>query len=139
MIKGQGLVKMLSDSNYKALELHHTFNQSDAPLMQVGKNTMQVIDQYCFSPWHRDVVYFLQHLECPPQLGKSKTRSLKLKVVKYCILNQNLYWKDPIGILLKYLDEYESKHVIRDMHIGVCGGNQHCKSTSLKVLRVGYY
>jgi hypothetical protein len=72
-------------------------------------------------------------------LEKSKTRSLKLKVVKYCILNQNLYWKDPASILLKCLDEDESKQVVNDMHKGFCGGNQHWKSIGLKVLRVVYY
>jgi hypothetical protein len=49
----------------------------------------------------------------------------KLNVVKYYILNQNLYWKDPIGILLKCVDEDESKQVITDMHKGVCGEHQH--------------
>jgi hypothetical protein len=133
LIKGHGLAKLLSDSNYKALELHHTFNQSDVPMMQVGKDTMQVLDQYSLSPWYRDIFYFLQHLECPPELEKSKTRSLKLKVVKFCIINQNLYWKDPAGILLKCLDEDESKHVITYMHRGVCGGHQHWKSTTLNI------
>ena len=78
---------------------------------------------------------FLQHLECPLELEISKTRSLKLKAVKYCILNQNLYWKDPIGILLKCVDEDESKQVIINMHKGVCGGHQHWKATTLKILR----
>jgi hypothetical protein len=139
LMKGHGLAKLLSDSNYKALELHHIFNQSDAPLIQARKNTMYVLDKYSLSPWYRDIIYFLQHLECPPELEKSKTRSLKLKVVKYCNLNQNLYWKDTVGILLKCLDEDESKHDVNDMHKGFCGGHQHWKATTLKVLRVGYY
>jgi hypothetical protein len=42
-------------------------------------------------------------------MEKSKVRSLKLKSVKFCIINQNLYWRDPAGILLKCLDEDESK------------------------------
>jgi hypothetical protein len=85
LVKELDLAKLLFDSNCKALELHHTFNQSDALMMQVGKETMKVLDQYSLSPWYRDV-YFLQHLECPPELEKSKTRSLKLRAVKFCII-----------------------------------------------------
>jgi hypothetical protein len=68
-----------------------------------------------------------------------KARSLKLKSVKFCILNQNLYWRDPAGILLKCLDEDESKQVTTGMQRGFFGGNQHWKATTLKILRAGYY
>jgi len=116
---------MLFDSNCKVLEFHPIFNQSDDPLTQAKKKTLQVLDKYSILPWYKDIIWFLQHLEFPPKLDKSKTRSLKLKATKYCILNQNLYWKDLVGILLKYVDEDESKHVITDMHKGLCGGHQH--------------
>jgi hypothetical protein len=129
LIKGQGLAKLLSESNCKVLELHQTFTQSDAPMTQSGQDNMQVSKNYSSSPWYRDVIYFLQHLECPPYLKNMRARSLKLKSIKFCILNQNLYWRDPAGILLKCLDEDESKQVTTDMHKGVCGdtniGNPH--------------
>jgi hypothetical protein len=59
MIKGRGLAKLLSESNCKVLELHHTFTQSDAPMTQFGKDIMQVFENYSSSPWYRDVIYFL--------------------------------------------------------------------------------
>jgi hypothetical protein len=59
LIKGKGLAKLLSDSNCKALELHHTFTQSDASMMQAAKDNIQVFENYSFSPWYKDVVYFL--------------------------------------------------------------------------------
>jgi hypothetical protein len=68
-----------------------------------------------------------------------KAKSLKLKSVNFFNLNQNFYKRDHVGILLKCLDEYESKQVTIDIHRGVCGGYQHWKATSLKVLRAGYY
>jgi hypothetical protein len=68
-----------------------------------------------------------------------RSRSLKLKSIKFYILNQNLYWMDPAGILLKCLDENEAKQFITDMHRGVYGGHQHWKATSLNILREGYY
>jgi hypothetical protein len=44
LIKEKGLARLLSYSNCKALELHHTFIQSDASMMQVGKENMHVFD-----------------------------------------------------------------------------------------------
>jgi hypothetical protein len=48
-----------------------------------------------------------------------RASSLKLKAIKFFILNQNMYWRDHVGILLKCLDENEVNQVIR----GVCGGH----------------
>jgi hypothetical protein len=68
-----------------------------------------------------------------------RAKSLKLKAIKFYILNQNLYWRDPVGILLKCLDENDAKKFTTDMHKGVCGGHPHWKETTLKILRAGYY
>jgi hypothetical protein len=45
----------------------------------------------------------------------------------------------PTSILLKCLDEDESKQVVIDMNKGFYGGHKHWKATTLKVLRAGYY
>ena len=60
-------------------------------------------------------------MNCPPEMEKSIRRAFKLKVVKYCILESNLYWKDPIGILLKCVDEDEAWRIMTEMHAGACG------------------
>jgi hypothetical protein len=139
LIKGKGLAKLLSESNCKVLELHQIFTQSDAPIIQPGQDNLQVFENYSSSPWYKNIIYFLQHFECPPDVKKTKARSLKLKAIKFCISNQSLYWRDPAGILLKCLDENEAKQVTTEMHRGVCGGHQHWKATTLKILRAGYY
>ena len=111
LIKGQGLAKLLSESNCKVLELHQIFTQLDAPIIQPGQDNLQVFEKYSSSPWYKNIIYFLQHFECPPDVKKTKARSLKLKAIKFCISNQNLYWRDPVGILLRGLDENEAKEV----------------------------
>jgi hypothetical protein len=40
LIKGKGLAKLLSESNYKALELHQTFTHLDAPMTQSRQDNM---------------------------------------------------------------------------------------------------
>ena len=66
-------------------------------------------------------------------------RSFKLKAIKYFILNQSLYWKDPGGILLNYVDEDESHRSMFELHKGACGGHHYWKATSYEILGVGYY
>jgi hypothetical protein len=81
----------------------------------------------------------MQHFECPPDLKKTKARSLKLKAIKFFISNQSLYLRDPVGILLKCLDENEAKQVTEEMHRGVIGGKPTLEGHNLKILREGYY
>jgi hypothetical protein len=117
------------------LELHQIFTQLDTPIIQPGQDNLQVFEKYSSSPWYKNIIYFLQHFECLSDVKKTKARSLKLKAIKFCISNQNLYYRDPAGILLRYLDENEAKQVTAEMNRGVCGGNQHWKATLLKILR----
>ena len=56
-------------------------------------------------------------------MSKAKSRSLKLKASKYCIMDNTLYWKDLGGVLLNCLTEDESKEVINDFQKGDCGGH----------------
>jgi hypothetical protein len=72
-------------------------------------------------------------------MDKSKVRSMKLKVFKYCVNNQTLFWRDPFGVLLRCLDEEEAHRVVIEFHEGVCGEHHFWKSTTYKILRAGYY
>ena len=59
--------------------------------------------------------------------------------MKYILMDQVLYWKDPGGILLKCLEKSEVDVVTVELHSGVCGGHKYWKATAFKILRVGYY
>lgn len=74
---------------------------------------IQVSEMFLQSPWYPDIVYVLQHFSPPPGMTKNKGRSLKLKAVKFCILNNALYWKDPGDVLLNSLIEDEAQQVMR--------------------------
>ena len=41
-------------------------------------------------------------------------------------------------IILKCIDDLESKKTLKDMHEGVCGGHYMDKTTAHKVLRFGF-
>ena len=74
------------------------------------------MDHYAESTWYVDIVHFLLYLQCPEHLDKKATRSLKLKTTKYCLIEQQLFWKDQRGILLRCLDKLEIEKVISESH-----------------------
>ena len=44
------------------------------------------------------------YLQCSPYINKNEYRSLKIKALKYGLIDQILYWKYPEGTLHKCLD-----------------------------------
>ena len=78
-------------------------------------------------------------LRSPPDLSMTKAWALNLKSVKFFIIKNMLYWKDPSGILLRCLDEEESLQVMHQFHPSICGGHHYWKTTAHKILRAGYY
>ena len=97
------------------------------------------MDRYAKSVWYADIVHFLLYLQCPVHLDKKESRSLKLKATKYYLIDQQLLWKDPGGVLLRCLDKPDIEEVILESHEGACGGHKYCKATAYKILRSGYY
>jgi hypothetical protein len=84
-------------------------------------------------------VSYLLTLKCPSELSPSKSRTIKLHAVKYCIAENQLYWKDPLGFLLICLVELETERVISEFHEEVCGGHHTWRAIAYKIMRVGYY
>jgi hypothetical protein len=41
-------------------------------------------------------------------MNQTQVRELKLKEINFCINENMLYWKDPSGMLLRFLDKEES-------------------------------
>lgn len=56
-----------------------------------------------------DIIYVLQNISPPLGMAKNKSITPKLKAIKFCIMNDALYWKDPGGMLLSFLVEEEAK------------------------------
>jgi hypothetical protein len=81
----------------------------------------------------------LKNLQAPPELSKTKARSINLKAAKFCIINKYLYWKDLGGVLLNCLLEEESQNKRKYFHNGYCGGHLYWKTITYKILRAGFY
>jgi hypothetical protein len=124
LIKGQGLAKLLTESNCKALGVdcisECSKNQEQDQLFDVDPQAEPLLAR---CPWYKDVIYFLQELQPPDGLQGNKARALKLKAVRYCLVDQVLYWKDPLGVLLKCMNPQEADKIIVEFHSSLCGGH----------------
>jgi hypothetical protein len=72
-------------------------------------------------------------------MEKNKVRALKLKSIKYRLVDQVLYWKDPLGVLLRCLDPQEAQKIMFDFHDSLCGGHHYWRTTTYKILRDRYF
>ena len=86
LIKGQGLVKMMTNSNCESLQFNFLSNQ-----FNLLDTEVEVMIDFVASPWYSDIVHVLRNLQAPAGLSKSRARSVKLKAAKFCIINQYLY------------------------------------------------
>jgi transposase InsO family protein len=127
IIKGQGLAQMLTESNQEAIQM----GESE----QINK----VVSELEHDEWYSDVIYYLKNLSCPDHLVDYKRRALRLKAMKYCLTKSGLGWKDPDGVLLRCVNQEEAEKLLKELRSGFCGGHFAARTTTHKILRVGYY
>ena len=91
LVKGQGLAKLLAESNFQALGLHvmgeELAQEEDQAILEKEK----IMDHYSSSAWYADIVYFMLFLQCPEYLDRKAARSLKLKATKYYLMEDQLF------------------------------------------------
>jgi hypothetical protein len=142
LIKGKGLAKLLAESNFRALGINNLQEYEgclDIDEIDDLVATPNIEEKFSTSVLYKYIVSYLLTLKCPSDMNLSKSRTLKLHAVKYCISKNKLYWKDPLGFLLVCLIESETRKVINDFHEGVCRGHHAWREMSYKILREGYY
>jgi hypothetical protein len=127
IIKGQGLAKMLTESNQEAIE------------MGEKEQINVVVSEIENDEWYSDIIYYLKNLTCPDHLVDHKRRSLRLKAMKYCLTEDGLGWRNPDGVILRCVNKEEADKLVVDLHSGYCGGHFAAHTTSHKILREGYY
>jgi hypothetical protein len=86
LIKGQGLAKLLAESNCKILGINFINEQAES-----SNKRFQGALSLAACTWYKDILYFLQELRPPDGMEKRKERALKFKAVRYCLIDQALY------------------------------------------------
>jgi hypothetical protein len=106
MIKGQGLTNLMVQSDCDIVWIKFIIDLSKS---HQEEEIVRVSQKFVDSPWYTNIIYVLRNLQAPPGLSKTKARLLILKMVRFCIFDNLLYWKDPRGILLTCLLEDDAK------------------------------
>jgi hypothetical protein len=141
LVKGQGLAKLLEEENCRLLEINLVSINADNVQSSEDKEgeEMQVSSHLADCKWYSQIIYFLQTLLVPSDLTKTQGRALKLKAINFCISGNLLFWKNPIGLLLRCINQEEAAKVMIEFHNSECGGHHYWKTTAHKILRSGYY
>ena len=106
-MKGQGLAQLLTErGNNHAVNL---VNERESHILHIDEN----------HEWYRDIIYFLRNLSCPDHLVDHQRRALRLKAEKYTLTQDGIGWRNPDGIILKCVNEEESKTIVKEMHASV--------------------
>ena len=87
LIKGQGLAKLMAESNDQALHINFIGALDDQEEMV----TPQISEPFTHSPWYADIIFVLISLQAPLGLTRTKARFLKMKSLKYCIIDNSLF------------------------------------------------
>eukprot|EP00253_Pinus_taeda_P003463 PITA_03463 len=90
LIKGQGLAKLMSETNFQALDINQLDNEPELATPQISETFFQ-------SPWYADICFVLLNLCAPLGLSRTKKRFLRMKSSKFCVINGALFWKNHEG------------------------------------------
>ena len=70
---------------------------------------------------------------------REDARKLKVRAVKFVLMDKILYKKGFSQPYLRWLTLVRSKHVMRDIHEGICGNHLRARSLVHTRVRAGYY
>jgi hypothetical protein len=79
LVKGQGLARLMDESNYKSLGVNFINSCSKNQQSEFYDEYPKVTPPLAGSTWYKDIIFFLQKLQPPDGMGESKVRALKLK------------------------------------------------------------
>jgi ribonuclease HI len=89
LVKGQGLARLLAESNFRALGINN-FESHDSLLdieeIDDQAPIIQIEDKFSSSAWYRDIVTYLLTLQCPNDMTPSKERTLNYMQLSIALL-----------------------------------------------------
>ena len=94
---------------------------------------------FCYLNGTLILYILLEILSVHLNLQRINAKTINLKAIKYCIINANMYWKDPLNILLLCITESEIEGIIDQFHAGIYEGHYSWRATAYKILRGGFY
>ena len=81
--------------------------------------------------WRKEIV---EYLKDPSQ---KINRKIRFQVIKYVLLEGDLYYRTIDGVLLKCIDKEEANVLMGEIHEGVCGSHQSAYKMKWVIRRNG--
>jgi hypothetical protein len=78
-------------------------------------------------------------LKCIRDPEKTTDKKVKRQVLKYTLIDDELYWRTIDDMLLKCLGEEQAKVVVREVHDGICGAHQSAYKMNWLLRGAGFY
>ena len=96
------------ESNCNALDINFIAQIDD----QEEIATPMISEAFLDSPWYSDIIFVLTNLQAPPGLSRTKNIFIKVKEMRFCILDNVIFWKEHSGILLNCLLKAKADKII---------------------------
>jgi hypothetical protein len=78
-------------------------------------------------------------LECIRDPRKTTDKKVMRQVLKYTLLDDDLYWRTIDDVLLKCLGEEQAKVAVQEVRDGICGAHQSSYKMNWLLRRLGFY
>jgi hypothetical protein len=78
-------------------------------------------------------------LECIRDPRKTTDKKVKWQVLKYMLIDDELYQRTIDGMLLKCLGEEQAKVAVQEVHDGICGAHQSAYKMNLLLRKARFY
>ena len=92
LVKGLGLANLMVEENYELLGMNiigiSSTNLQTKVAVEEQHDSQQVAENLSSCQWYSGIIHFLQNLEVPPELSMTEAWALKLKSVKFCIIDK---------------------------------------------------
>nr|CAH67755.1 H0124E07.2 [Oryza sativa] len=87
--------------------------------------------------WRILLIKFLSSDELPEDDAEAEKLSRQVKI--YCMIGNDLYKKAPNGVLLKCISSDDGKHLLLDIHEGICGSHTAGQTLVEKAFQQGFF
>ncbi|XP_076929325.1 uncharacterized protein LOC143593638 [Bidens hawaiensis] len=102
-------------------------------ITQVAVTNVEVQEERCMTP----VLLYLREGVVPK--NKQEAWRLRIKALKYEIIEGALYRRSYLGPSLKCVDLTEAEYIIQEIHEGISGMHMGVNMVATRAMRVGYY
>ena len=87
--------------------------------------------------WMTPIISYLKDGSLPE--GKDETRRVRVRLVRYVLLNDVLYKRGFSQPYLRWLSPDEANYVLKEVHEEACGNHSGARSLIHKVVHAEYY